>query len=106
MHLGIRAEGLAAVVTLYGSGLVTDPAEMGNLALNGPVLGIFGEDDGSIPLPEVEAFGNALDAIGAENTITVYPEMGHAFVKSSTYQDDGAPGQAWDELVEFFEANL
>jgi carboxymethylenebutenolidase len=106
MHLGIRSEGLAAVVTLYGSGLVTDPAELGNMAENGPVLGIFGADDNSIPLREVEAFGEALDEIGAEHTITVYPEMGHAFVKSTTYQSDGAPGEAWNELVEFFRANL
>ena len=106
MHLGIRAEGLAAVVTLYGSGLVTEPAELGNLAENGPVLGIFGEDDGSIPLREVEAFDEALDAIGAEHTITVYPEVGHAFVKSSTYQNDGAAGEAWAELVAFFESAL
>ena len=106
MHLGIRAEGLAAVVTLYGSGLVTDPAELGNLAENGPVLGIFGEEDNSIPLREVEAFGEALETIGVEHTITVYPEVGHAFVKSSTYRDDGAAGRAWEELVAFFRAEL
>jgi carboxymethylenebutenolidase len=105
MYLGIRADGLAAVVTLYGSGLVTDPAEMGNLAANGPVLGIFGEKDNSIPLDEVQEFSDALDAIGAERTISIYPDMGHAFVKSSTYQD-GAAGEAWDELVAFFRANL
>ena len=106
MHLGIRAEGLAGVVTLYGSGLVTDPEELGNLAQNGPVLGIFGENDGSIPLREVEEFGDALEATGAEHTITVYPGVGHAFVKSSSYQDDGAAGQAWDELVAFFDEVL
>ena len=106
MHLGIRSPELAAVVTLYGSGPVTDPSELGYLGSNGPVLGIFGEKDNSIPLKEVEAVGAALDKLGAENTITVYPEVGHAFVKSSTYQDDGAAGQAWAELVAFFDQAL
>jgi carboxymethylenebutenolidase len=101
MRLGIRTTGLAAVITLYGSNLVTDPAELGNMAENGPVLGIFGKEDGSIPLREVEAFGDALEEIGAEHTITIYPEVGHAFVKSSTYQNDGAAGDAWDQLVAF-----
>ena len=101
MRLGIRSSGLAAVVTLYGSSLVTDPAELGNMAENGPVLGVFGEEDGSIPLSEVEAFDQALDEIGAEHTITIYPEVGHAFVKSSTYRNDGAAGEAWDEVTAF-----
>ena len=106
MHLGIRAEGLAGVITLYGSGLVTDPDELGNAADNAPVLGIFGEDDSSIPLDEVRAFEAALEEIGAEHTITVYPEVGHAFVKSSTYRNDGAAGAAWDEGVAFRDEAL
>lgn len=101
MYLGIRAEGLAAVATLYGSGLVTNPEELGNLADNDPVLGIFGEDDSSIPLRNVTAFDEALDAIGAEHEIVVYPDVGHAFVKSSTFQNDGPAGEAWRLLVSF-----
>lgn len=106
MRLGIRSTGLAAVITLYGSDLVTEPSELGNMAENGPVLGIFGEDDGSIPLSEVEAFGEALQQSGVEHTITVYPEVGHAFVKSSTYQNDGAAGEAWDQVVAFLARAL
>jgi carboxymethylenebutenolidase len=106
MQLGIRRPGLAGVVTLYGSGPVTDPDELGYLGSGGPVLGIFGEKDNSIPLREVEAFVEAMDARGIQNTVTVYPDVGHAFVKSSTYQDDGAAGLAWNELVTFFERVL
>ena len=106
MHLGTRAEGLAAVITLYGSSPIADPEQLGNMAANGPVLGIFGEKDGSIPLREVDAFEAALDAVGAENTITVYPDIGHAFVKSSNYQDDGPAGQAWRQILGFLGENL
>jgi carboxymethylenebutenolidase len=106
MHLGIRSDQLAAVVTLYGSDLVTDPTDLGNLGQYGPVLGIFGENDNSIPLKDVEAFDAALNEVDAVKTITVYPRMGHAFVKSTTYQDESAPGQAWDQMVQFFKDNL
>jgi carboxymethylenebutenolidase len=49
MMLGIRDSRPAATVTFYGSGLVTDPQAMGYLGENGPVLGIFGSEDASIP---------------------------------------------------------
>ena len=39
MQLGTRASGLSAVVTLYGSGPITNPNELGNMAANGHVLG-------------------------------------------------------------------
>lgn len=106
MRLGIRQTGLAAVVTLYGSGLVTDPAALANLADNGPVLGIFGEEDRSIPLREVEEFELALTGVGAEATITVSPDVGHAFVKSSTFGGSGAAGQAWSPLLGFLTDSI
>ena len=106
MRLGIRTDGLAAVVTLYGSSLVVDPEKLGFLGSAGPVLGIFGEKDSSIPLREVERFTDALNTVGAESTITVYPDVGHAFVKSSTYQNDEAAGKAWNQVVDFFKQTL
>lgn len=106
MHLGTRTEGLAAVITLYGSGLITDPAQLGRMADNAPVLGIFGEDDSSIPLRDVEGFGLALSQIGARHTISIYPGVGHAFVKSSNHQDDDAPGRAWREVIDFLNREV
>jgi carboxymethylenebutenolidase len=103
MYLGIRGSELAAVVTLYGSGLVTDPEELGNLAANGPVLGIFGDEDNSIPVREVREFESALQTIGAEHQISIYEGVGHAFVKSSTFRGDGPAGEAWDEMVAFLK---
>ncbi len=101
MYLGTRAEGLAAVVTLYGSGPIQSADRLGNLAKNGPVLGIFGAEDRSIPLEEVEGFRTALDRAGADHTVTVYDGVGHAFVKSTTYDRGGAPEDAWNQLVGF-----
>jgi len=41
-----------------------------------------------------------------ENTITVYPGVGHAFVKSDTYRNGGAPEQAWNQMVTFLRTTL
>lgn len=101
MRLGVRAEGLAAVVTFYGSGLVTEPAEMGNLAVNGPLLGVFGADDRSIPLDEVAAFEAGLEAVGADASIHIFEGVGHAFVNSETFRTEGAAADAWALLVDF-----
>ncbi|MDA3951835.1 MAG: dienelactone hydrolase family protein [Spirochaeta sp.] len=106
MHLGTRTPGLAAVVTLYGSGPIQDADALGMIPDNEPVLGIFGEEDGSIPISEVNGFESALNARNVDNTISVYPGVGHAFVKSTTYNQGGAPEAAWNELVAFFNDTL
>ena len=106
MYLGTRAEGLAAVVTLYGSGPIQEAGQLGNMPQNEPVLGIFGAEDGNIPVSEVRGFEDALETANVENTITVYPGVGHAFVKSTTYDQGGAPEEAWEELVSFLNREL
>jgi carboxymethylenebutenolidase len=94
----------AATGIFYGS-LVTDPAQLQRLP--GPVLGIFGEQDASIPLSEVNAFQVALDAAGIPNQITVYPGVGHAFVGGmDEINADGAPGEAWAEFLAWLEATI
>jgi carboxymethylenebutenolidase len=106
MYLGTRTDSLAAVITFYGSGPIQSADELGSLAANGPVLGIFGREDGSIPVAEVAGFEAALNDAGIPNTITIYDGVGHAFVKSNTYNRGGAPEAAWNELVEFLAAEL
>jgi carboxymethylenebutenolidase len=106
LRLGIRNPDLAANVIFYGSGLITDPALLGNLGKNGPVLGIFGEMDNSIPLEEVERFDQALAALGVEHTITVYPGVGHAFVQADNISKPGPARDAWQQMLAFLKANL
>jgi carboxymethylenebutenolidase len=106
MYLGTRADGLAAVVTFYGSGPIQNASELGKMSQNGPVLGIFGEEDRSIPVSEVRGFENALRRAGIDNEIEVYAGVGHAFVKSDTYNRGGAPEQAWNRLVAFLDREV
>lgn len=94
----------AATGIFYGS-LVTDPAELQRLP--GPVLGIFGAEDASIPLSEVNAFQVALDAAGIPNQITVYPGVGHAFVTGmDAIRTGGAPGAAWAEFLAWLDQTI
>jgi carboxymethylenebutenolidase len=70
------------------------------------VLGIYGEQDPNIPVDQVRAFENALKFRGVNETITVYPGVGHAFVKSDTYQNGAAAEQAWKQMVAFLDGAL
>lgn len=106
MYMGTRNPELAAVVIFYGSGPIQTADELGSMREAGPVLGIYGKQDGGIPVNQVRNFEDALDARGVENTITIYPGVGHAFVKSNTYMSGASPEQAWKQMVNFLDDTL
>jgi carboxymethylenebutenolidase len=106
MRLGTRNPDLAATAIFYGSGPIQDPAELGMMGQNGPVLGIFGEQDQSIPVSQVAGFKLAMDARGIDNQVTVYPGVGHAFVHADNITVPGAAQDAWRELLDFLAATL
>jgi carboxymethylenebutenolidase len=95
---------LAATVIFYGSP-ETDPKILKKLP--GPVLGIFGGADQSIPVAEVNAFDAALTQAGIPHEITVYEGQPHAFVQDAEgIKAGGAQGEAWSQMLAFLEANL
>jgi carboxymethylenebutenolidase len=106
MYMGTRNPELAGVVIFYGGGPIQDAAQLGSMKDAGPVLGIYGKEDGGIPVEQVRKFEDAMEARGVENTVTVYPRVGHAFVKSNTYRNGGAPEQAWNQMVNFLKTTL
>lgn len=106
MKLATRNPDLAATAIFYGSGPIADPAALGVMDQGGPVLGIYGAEDSSIPLEEVRAFELAMQARGVENTVTVYPGVGHAFVHYDTLIVPGAAQDAWNQMLVFFKENL
>ena len=102
----LRNSELAATVVFYGSP-VTDPAQLGALLeTKRPVLGIFAQNDQQIPPAEADAFQNALNAAGISNTVTIYPNVGHAFVQPETIAAGGAAADAWRQTIEFLDANV
>lgn len=95
---------LAATVIFYGSP-ETDPAVL--KALPGPVLGIFGGADQSIPVSQVNAFDAALTQAGIPHEIKIYDGQPHAFVRDAQgIQAGGAQGEAWNQMLAFLDANL
>lgn len=95
---------LSATVIFYGSP-ITDPQVLRSLP--GPVLGIFGGADNSISVEEVNAFEVGLNQAGIPNEINIYANQPHAFVKDmDSIRSGGEQGQAWAEMLKFFEKNL
>lgn len=106
MRMGTRRPDLAGVVIFYGSGPITDPRQLGTMKEAGPVLGIFGAKDANIPASAVAGFQKALDAAGVTNEIETYPDVGHAFVKSTTYRNGGSAQRAWERMLGFLKQTL
>lgn len=104
LSLALSGEELDATVIYYGT-LVTDRAQLASI--DWPVLGIFGEEDSSIPVQTVNEFGAALDASGIENEIYIYPGVGHAFANPSGANYAPEPTiDAWQKTLAFLGQNL
>ncbi|HLC65789.1 MAG TPA: dienelactone hydrolase family protein [Candidatus Nanoarchaeia archaeon] len=104
LQLAISGEKLAATVIYYGS-LTDDREKLSSIAW--PVLGIFGEEDTSIPVSSVNAFEKSLNALGIENEIFIYPGVGHAFANPSGQRY--APEEtkdAWEKTLAFLGKHL
>jgi carboxymethylenebutenolidase len=92
---------LAATVIYYGN-LVNGTESLSKIKW--PVLGIFGDQDQSIPVDSVMQFEQALNEIGITNEIYIYPGVGHAFANPSG--DNYAPKEtadAWKKTLVFLE---
>lgn len=95
---------LAATAVFYGSP-ISDANQLKSLP--GPLLGVFGGADSSIPLAEVGAFESALVTAGIPSTITIYPDQPHAFITDvAAIEAGGAPGAAWAQLLGFLDSAL
>lgn len=95
---------IATTVIFYGSS-ETDSDVLKNLS--GPVLGIFGGADTSIPLEEVTALENGLEQAGIPHQISVYENQPHAFmVDAEGIKAGGAQAEAWNEMLLFLDENL
>ncbi len=95
---------LAATVIFYGSP-ETNVETLRQLP--GPVLGIFGAADQSIPIDDVKAFDAALSEAEIPHEITIYDGQPHAFVHGADgIKAGGAQGEAWNQMLSFLNKNL
>src|SRR6476620_3385540 len=93
---------LAATILYYGTPLVTDKQEVSKIKW--PVLGIFGDKDQAIPLPEIQKFKAVLDADGIPNEIHIYKGVGHAFANpSGANYAPKETADAWQKTLAFLK---
>ena len=94
---------IGAVVDFYG---IHPNVTLDLSKLEAAVLGIFGEKDEFIPVEAVRKLEADLRSAGKRAAFKMFADVGHAFVKSTTYENDGAAGEAWDEVVAFLDGVL
>ena len=95
---------LDAAVIYYGQ-LDTDPGHLETLQM--PILGLFGEDDGGIPVDQVREFETVLNDLGKEAEVHIYPNANHAFANPSggRYNAEAAE-DAWSRTIVFLAEYL
>ncbi len=104
---------LGAAVGFYGGGIVNGrfpqfPALVGQVAdLQTPWLGLFGDQDASIPVDDVEQLRTALDAAKLDTDIVRYADAGHGFHcdQRPDYRAEDA-ADAWRRALDWFAAHL
>jgi carboxymethylenebutenolidase len=97
---------LDAICTFYGGGMQQLFDRLGSL--RSPILGLFGDNDLSIPTGTIEQFDHLLKQYGLPHEIIVYPNSGHAFFRDSdpaVYKPEAAR-DAWVRVTKFFENSL
>jgi len=76
-------------------------------SINGPILGIFGENDHMVSGDVVDSLDKELTLEGKEHEFVTYPGLGHAFFnpKNATY-NEAAADDAWNRTIAFLNRHL
>jgi carboxymethylenebutenolidase len=75
--------------------------------LQTPWLGLFGDQDASIPVDDVEQLRAALTNAPVDTEVVRYAESGHGFhcdQRADYHPDDAA--DAWKRMLDWFAAHL
>jgi carboxymethylenebutenolidase len=97
------------LTTGHGPLIKRHPVEVAR-ELHGPVLGLYGAQDNSIPLADVETMKQRLadgNAHAQASQIVVYPDSGHAFFadyRPSYNEKDARDG--WQKAIDWFAKYL
>ena len=97
--------GLAGAIGFYGrpgAGRDGSPGPSARAAeLAAPILALMGGDDPGIPVEDVTAFDEALDAAGVEHEVVVYPGAPHSFFDRKHEEFAAASEDAWTRTLSF-----
>lgn len=103
---------VGAAVSFYGGGVATgrfgfDPLIEEAPRLLAPWLGLYGDLDERIPVPDVEQLRKAAASSGQDTELVRYPHAGHGFHcdQRSDYHTESAH-DAWDRTLTWFNHHL
>lgn len=104
---------LGAAAGFYGGGIVSGrlpglpPLAERSGELQTPWLGLFGDEDRTIPVEDVERLREALGDAPVEAEVVRYPEAGHGFHcdERDDYRPEAA-ADAWRRTLEWFDRHL
>lgn len=97
---------LAGVIGFYGGldgarlGVFPSPVDHTS-DMRGPLLGLFGGDDPSIPPELVERFDRGLGEAGVDHEVVSYAGAPHSFFDRSYEQHAAACDDAWQRVLRF-----
>ena len=108
--LACARRAIGAGVGFYGGAIVSGwPPKLASLigeapTMKAPWLGLFGDQDQSIPVEHVEPLQEALKAAPVETEIVRYPNAGHGFhsePRPQSYVPEAA-ADAWQRTLDWF----
>ncbi len=107
LQLAIAEPTLAAGVIYYGP-VVVDEGQLKQVRAR--LLGFFGQEDRSIPVPAVKMMANSFADLGNPMDLQIYPDARHGFAEpekgnNPAYQPQAAE-DAWKRSVSFLNASL
>ena len=105
LYAATKNSSVGACVVFYGGHPNVNP-DLPNL--NAPLLGIYGEKDGSVTPALVHKLEDELKRLGKSAEIHIYPGVGHAFFNDSRPEiyNAQAAADAWSRTIDFLKSNL
>ncbi len=105
LYAASKNEQVGACVVFYGIHPKVEP-DLENL--KAPVLGLYAENDKSVPPEAVRELESKLKALGKSVEMHIYPGTEHAFFNDTRPEvfDAGAASDAWRRTVAFFREHL
>lgn len=103
---------VGAAVTFYGGGVDEGRCGFPPLveeaqSLRAPWLGLFGDQDHSIPIEAVERLRTAAEQSGEATQVVRYPHAGHGFhCDARSHYEPGSAADAWRRTLDWFDRHL
>jgi carboxymethylenebutenolidase len=100
-------ESVDGVIAFYGPPAGDPPSPLDEARqgfVRVPVLGIYGGADRGIPQDDLDAYDQALEAVGIEHRITVYPGAPHSFFDRTMTEHAEACRDAWARVLGFVDS--